>query len=68
MFQILVGIWMFISPFVFETGQSNMATNNMIFGAIVVILGVGSIFFEFYHKERVEREPLGGGLQAEGKA
>lgn len=27
----------------------------MIFGAVVVILGVGTAFFEFYHKERLER-------------
>ncbi len=57
-FQMLVGIWMFISPFVFGFGETHMATNNMIFGAIVVLLGVGSIFYEFYHKERFERESL----------
>ncbi len=55
-FQMLVGIWMFISPFVFGFGETHIATNNMIFGAIVVILGVGSIFYEFYHKERFEIE------------
>jgi len=57
-FQILVGIWMFISPFVFGFGETHFATNNMILGAIVVILGVGSIFYELYHKERFEKEPL----------
>ncbi len=57
-FQMLVGIWMFISPFVFGFGETYMATHNMIFGAIVVLLGVGSIFYEFYHKERFERESL----------
>ena len=41
-----------ISPFVFGFGETHFATNNMIFGAIVVILGVGSIFYELYHKER----------------
>ncbi len=59
-FQILVGIWMFISPFVFGLGETHMATNNMIFGAIVVILGVGTIFYEMYHKERFEKETAGG--------
>ena len=34
--------------------------NNMIFGAIVVILGVGTIFYEIYHKERFEKETVGG--------
>ncbi len=55
-FQILVGIWMFISPFVFDFVGTHMATNDMIFGAIIVILGVGSIFYELYHKEGFERE------------
>jgi hypothetical protein len=59
-FQILVGIWMFISPFVFGYGGTHFATSNMIFGAIVVILGVGTIFYEGYHKERFERETAGG--------
>jgi hypothetical protein len=30
----------------------------MIFGAIVVILGVGTVFYELYHKERFERETM----------
>ena len=51
-FQILVGIWMFISPFVFGVGESHIGINNMIFGAIVVLLGVGSVFYELYHRER----------------
>ncbi len=59
-FQILVGIWMFISPFVFGYGETRFATNNMIFGAVVVILGVGTIFYEVYHKERLEKETVGG--------
>jgi hypothetical protein len=57
-FQMLAGIWLFISPFVFGAGETPIATNNMIFGAIVVILGVGSFFYEFYHRERSERESL----------
>ncbi len=55
-FQILVGIWMFISPFSFGVNETRIATSNMVFGAIVVLLGVGSIFYEFYHRERFERE------------
>jgi archaellum biogenesis protein FlaJ (TadC family) len=55
-FQMLVGIWMFISPFIFGYGETYLATNNMIFGAIVVILGVGTVFYEFYHRERFEKE------------
>ncbi len=59
-FQMLVGIWLFISPFVFGFGETVSATNNMIFGAIVVLLGVGSIFYEIYHKERLELESAKG--------
>jgi hypothetical protein len=51
---------MFISPFVFGFGDTHFAANNMIFGAIVVILGVGTVFYELYHKERFERETVGG--------
>jgi len=57
-FQILVGIWMFILPFVFGFGETHFATNNMISGAVVVILGIGFIFYEMSHKERFERETL----------
>ena len=56
--QILVGVWLFFSPFVFGEGETHIATINMIFGAIVGIFGVGSFFYEFYHKERSERESL----------
>jgi len=59
-FQLLVGIWMFLSPFVFGFRDTPFATNNMIFGAIVVIFGVGTVFYELYHKERFERETVAG--------
>lgn len=53
-FQILVGIWMFISPFVFNFRElMGASTNNMVFGAVVVLLGFGVAFYEFYHKEEV---------------
>jgi uncharacterized membrane protein len=66
-FQILVGVWLFISPFVW--GYSTMtraAANNMIFGAVVVILGVGSYIYAYNrsheasarseHYEHIERK------------
>lgn len=59
-FQLLIGIWMFISPFVFGFGDTHFATNNMVFGAIVVILGVGTVFYELYHKERFGKETVAG--------
>ena len=51
---------MFISPSVFGYGETHFATNNMIFGAIVVILGVRTIFYKLYHEERFEKETVGG--------
>jgi hypothetical protein len=55
-FQILVGIWMFFSPFIFRyTEFMGATTNNMIFGAIVALLGFGVSLYEFYHKEDVAR-------------
>jgi hypothetical protein len=50
--QILVGIWMFISPSIFRYRElMGAATNSMIFGAIVVLLGFGVALYEFYHRE-----------------
>ena len=55
-FQILIGVWLFISPFVLGAEETRIATSNMIFGALVVILGIGTSLYEFHHKERLERE------------
>ena len=67
-FQLLVGIWMFFSPFLLGFGDTHLATNNMIFGALVVILGVGTVFYELYHKERFERETMARMEHAREKA
>ncbi len=57
-FQILIGIWLFISPFVFGYRDSlGASTNSMIFGAIVVLLGFGVSFYGLYHKEEVSEIP-----------
>ncbi len=53
-FQFAFGIWLFISPFVLEFSGA-MHLNNMIFGAVTVLLAVGTAFFEFYHREGFER-------------
>jgi uncharacterized membrane protein YczE len=47
-FQILVGIWLFVSPYVFGYSEemTTLTTNNMIFGAVVVLLGLGIAFFK----------------------
>ncbi len=58
-FQILIGIWLFISPFVF--GYRDMmgaSTNNMIFGALTVLLGVGVTLYEYYVSEAAESPGL----------
>jgi hypothetical protein len=64
-FQILVGIWLFISPFVMGFRElTNVAVNNMILGAVLVILGLGVSLSEFHHREelkgmeRVERKSI----------
>lgn len=50
-FQTGVGIWLFISPFVLEYKEETaVAANNMLFGAIVVILGIGVSLYGSYHQ------------------
>lgn len=50
--QVLIGIWLFISPFVMGFKEmTNVAMNNMIFGVIVVILGLGLSLPEYHHRE-----------------
>ncbi len=57
-FQVLIGIWLFISPFIFGFRDLlGASTNNMLFGAIIVVLGVGVWLYEFYgHEAREFRE------------
>ncbi len=57
-FQMLVGIWLFISPFVYGVSRTTVSTNNMIFGPVIVLLAIGGIFYQVYHKESFERERL----------
>ncbi len=45
MFQVLVGIWLIISPFVL--GYKEMAAvtiNDLVFGGVVIIIGIGGAF------------------------
>jgi hypothetical protein len=45
MFQVLVGIWLIISPFVLTYRPiTNMTNNDIVFGVIVVILGIVGAF------------------------
>lgn len=46
-FQILVGLWLMVSPFVLGYREiTSITTNNRIFGAIVLILGIGAIYYQ----------------------
>ena len=47
-FQILIGIWLFISPYVLGfRGMTNASANTMVFGALVILIGLGmSVFRE----------------------
>jgi hypothetical protein len=52
--QIAIGIWLFISPFVMGFRElTEVAVNNMVLGAIVVILGLGVSLSKFYHREEL---------------
>ncbi len=45
-FQILVGIWLLISPFVLGfSGTSSADINSIIFGIVVILIGVGMALF-----------------------
>ncbi len=50
-FQVILGIWLFISPFVIGfTELTPAALNNMIVGAVVALTGLGAFLFEIYHR------------------
>ncbi len=57
-FQVLVGAWLFISPFALGMSVLGARVDNMIFGAIVVILGVSFSVAEYYNHELQERKTL----------
>ena len=49
--QMLIGIWLFISPFVMEFREmTKVSSNNMLVGAMVFILGLGVTLYEYYHR------------------
>jgi hypothetical protein len=53
-FQVLLGVWLFVSPFAFGfTELTHAALNSMIVGAGVVVTGLGSFLFEIYHREEI---------------
>ncbi len=53
-FQILLGIWLFVSPFAIGfTELTPAALNSMIVGAVVAVTGVGAFLFELYHRRSI---------------
>ncbi len=55
-FQMLIGIWLFISPFVMGFNEmTHIAINNMVLGALVAILGLGFSLFEYHQEESLSR-------------
>lgn len=53
-FQVLLGVWLFVSPFAFGFKElTHAALNSMIVGAGVVVTGLGSFLFEIYHREEI---------------
>jgi hypothetical protein len=46
-FQILVGIWLMVSPFVLGYREiTGLITNNMIFGAMVLVIAIGVAYLQ----------------------
>ncbi len=51
-FQMAVGVWLFISPFVLGyREEARVALNNMLLGAIVVLFGLGVSLYSYYQSE-----------------
>ncbi len=45
--QMIIGIWLFISPFVMEFREMTaIALNDMLLGAVVIALGLGVFLYE----------------------
>jgi hypothetical protein len=53
-FQVLLGIWLFVSPFAFGfTELTHAALNSMVVGAIVAVTGLVAFLFEVYHRQDI---------------
>jgi len=57
LFQVLVGIWLMISPFVLGFKEiSNMTINDLVFGAVVVIIGIAGVFTDLLVLRHAEKK------------
>jgi hypothetical protein len=52
--EMILGIWLFISPFVMGYKEFvGVALNSMLLGAVVVLLGLGVSLQEFHERENL---------------
>jgi hypothetical protein len=59
-FQSLIGLWLFLSPFIFGYGNLSHqpAVNNMLFGGFAVILGVVTSVYVWLRSEEYCRNEV----------
>ena len=56
-FQVLVGVWLIVSPYALGYREiTSMTMDNLVFGAIVVILGIGAAFASFPMVKHAEKK------------
>jgi multisubunit Na+/H+ antiporter MnhE subunit len=57
-FQVLVGIWLMISPFVMGFKEiTSMTVNDLVFGAIVAIIGIAGALTDVLVLRHAEKKP-----------
>ncbi len=55
--QLIVGVWLLFSPFLFGfTGMKAATFSDMMVGSLVVILGLAVSLFALYDGKDLERE------------
>ena len=53
-FQTILGIWLFISPFAIGFQElTPVALNAMIVGGVIAVTGLGAFLFEVYHRTSI---------------
>jgi hypothetical protein len=50
-FQMLIGVWLAVSPLVMEFREmKDVSSNNILVGGVVFILGLGVALYKYYHE------------------
>ncbi len=58
--EILFGVWLFFSPWVLGfNGSGAAATNSLVLGALLVLLGAGITIYAVYAGDQSERRERG---------